>query len=1080
MLFLFSLSSSAQSDKFIIEGRLNVDGGSVNGSKIIVERDGRQIKSLDGQSKFEILLDFQSIYVISFEKEGFVTKRLRFDTHVPENRVEYGFEPFGFEVEIFEQYDDVNMVVFNQPVGKISYSELIDEFDYDTDYTKTIQSQLEQANKDMEEAKEKKAEQASKVKDEVSSLTKTAEKSAKSGDFTAAIKNYEEAQKLSKDPKVEDRIKELKEEQQKVEKQERFDAIVKEAEVAMAKGDLDEAQKLFNQANGVIANDSKVQSQLASIEKEKAKQEQEKAAFENAVKAANSSLSQGKYQDAIAKAEEALAIKGDPEMEKVISDARAALEEAEAKKVAEAEMNKEFESLIAEADQAADQKDYKTALAKYDEAKALKASPEVEEKIKSVNQAVAELEEEKKKQEQAKAQLDERIKAANDALASGELEKAKSLLAEAKALGDDDRLTSLSEAILEEEKRREEEAAAQKEAKEQVSKALADAEGALNSEEFDKAESLFNQAKEAGASEEQVEDGLKKVQAKRDSVKSAEEAAAKEKAERQQQVDDLIGDADKALAEGDYDEARSKLAEASAIQSDERIADLEKQIDKAEADALKERAKEGEIEEAYQAALGEANAKLSEGELDDAEKAFNKALSIKEGDATAMEGLKKIAEKREKLKANEAKAEAEKAAAERLKKYNDLISEGQSALSEGDLDKAESSFKNAKQFSDDPKEAKEGIAAIQDKREAMSNEEEEAARKKKEAAELEEFNNKVKEGDVAFERNEFEAARENYNEALLIKKDDYVNGQLKRIDDELAAKAEKDRLEEEARAKAEKEDVEPEETEAEKQGARLAAEEAKAKEAAAKAAEAEKVEKQKAFEAKMGEGDALIKANKLDQAISSFNEALAIKPESEDARKKIASTEALKKRLAEDREASRAAAQALTDQRGRESEQLAEILEKEENKSNSNKDEEDDSKPKTVRMAQGVMEEDTRPGSSPSKPVEISDLKVGEEALKTKTANLSEEEIYDGINKRVEEQQLERALSEEQMRLMEKYPSRRSVEIDSVGNSVVTKVFMNNGQFIKVYKKVEHNWGGVYYFVDEQATNQRFWEHETK
>ena len=159
-------SGYAQKNEFIIKGRFKIDGGSVSGAKIIVEKGGRQVKSIEGDSRFEIGLDFQSIYVVSFVKEGFVTKRLRFDTNVPEDRIEYGFEPFGFSVELFEQYDDVNMVVFNQPVGKISYSELIYEFDYDTDYTKSIQTQIDQAMDEVEVAKEKKVEKKPKKKSE--------------------------------------------------------------------------------------------------------------------------------------------------------------------------------------------------------------------------------------------------------------------------------------------------------------------------------------------------------------------------------------------------------------------------------------------------------------------------------------------------------------------------------------------------------------------------------------------------------------------------------------------------------------------------------------------------------------------------------------------------------------------------------------------------------------------------------------------------------------------------------------------------------------------------------------------------
>jgi len=58
---------------------------------------------------------------------------------------------------MFKQYDDVNMVVFNQPVGMIRFEPTVDDFDYDTDYTKSIQSQLQ---KTMEEVAQKQKEEA--------------------------------------------------------------------------------------------------------------------------------------------------------------------------------------------------------------------------------------------------------------------------------------------------------------------------------------------------------------------------------------------------------------------------------------------------------------------------------------------------------------------------------------------------------------------------------------------------------------------------------------------------------------------------------------------------------------------------------------------------------------------------------------------------------------------------------------------------------------------------------------------------------------------------------------------------------
>ena len=135
----------AFSQTFTINGRLKMEGGSVEGAKVVVFKDGKKERTVSsGLGRFALELDLNSNYVLSFEKEGFVSKKLAFDTHAPAEAAANGFTPFEYAVSLFKQYDDVNVVVFNQPVGMIRYEPDADDFDYDTDYTKSIQSQLEQ------------------------------------------------------------------------------------------------------------------------------------------------------------------------------------------------------------------------------------------------------------------------------------------------------------------------------------------------------------------------------------------------------------------------------------------------------------------------------------------------------------------------------------------------------------------------------------------------------------------------------------------------------------------------------------------------------------------------------------------------------------------------------------------------------------------------------------------------------------------------------------------------------------------------------------------------------------------------
>ncbi len=147
---VFSIMGMAQS-KFVINGRLKVEGGGMDGCRMVVYMNGEKHRTISADlNKFSLEMELNKTYVLSFEKAGFVTKKLSFNTNVPTVAAQIGFTPFDFVVSLFKQYDGMNTVVFNQPVGMIRYDAALADFDYDTDYTKSIQSALEAAQAEVE------------------------------------------------------------------------------------------------------------------------------------------------------------------------------------------------------------------------------------------------------------------------------------------------------------------------------------------------------------------------------------------------------------------------------------------------------------------------------------------------------------------------------------------------------------------------------------------------------------------------------------------------------------------------------------------------------------------------------------------------------------------------------------------------------------------------------------------------------------------------------------------------------------------------------------------------------------------
>lgn len=160
MAFAVATAVSAQG-RFVINGKLKVEGGSLDGCRMVVYKEGVKHRTVSSDlNKFSLELDLNSSYVLSFEKNGFVTKKLSFNTQIPAGAPQSGFTPFEFVVSLFKQYDGMNTVVFNQPVGMIRYDAKLTDFDYDTDYTKSIQSALDEAQAAVEEKQKAEADAA--------------------------------------------------------------------------------------------------------------------------------------------------------------------------------------------------------------------------------------------------------------------------------------------------------------------------------------------------------------------------------------------------------------------------------------------------------------------------------------------------------------------------------------------------------------------------------------------------------------------------------------------------------------------------------------------------------------------------------------------------------------------------------------------------------------------------------------------------------------------------------------------------------------------------------------------------------
>ena len=174
--------------------QLTIENGTFENSIVDVKKNGEEVLSITGEKNMRLKLEYGNEYLLSFSKPGYITKKVEVNTTVAEEHGKQGFEPYKIGVRLFKQYDGINIVVYNQPVAKIKYLADLDEFNYDTDYTKSILSVLtETENKLIEKAKEEremiKALNAKKPQLSVSSNSDNSSSSTKENNSAKANKN---------------------------------------------------------------------------------------------------------------------------------------------------------------------------------------------------------------------------------------------------------------------------------------------------------------------------------------------------------------------------------------------------------------------------------------------------------------------------------------------------------------------------------------------------------------------------------------------------------------------------------------------------------------------------------------------------------------------------------------------------------------------------------------------------------------------------------------------------------------------------------------------------------------------------
>ncbi len=494
------------------------------------------------------------------------------------------------------------------------------------------------ANEKIQAAKDQKAAYEAKLGEEAAAKL-AAEKQAKfdefitagdvslsSEDFDGAIAKYQSALALDvNNPKANEKIQEAKDQKAAyeaklgeeaaaklaAEKQAKFDEFITAGDGNLSSEDFEGAIAKYQSALALDVNNPKANEKIQEAKDQKAAYEaklgeeaaaklaaEKQAKFDEFITAGDGSLSSEDFSGAISKYESALALDvNNPKANEKIQlakDKKAAFDEAQNASNAEAELDAEFNKLIADGDAAKNAKDWEKAKDFYSQANVKKpSSPLPQKKIDEVNALMA---------QQLKGEQDElfnKIMAkANELSDDGEYDKAIGLCEKAKTnfpgKTEPDALINKINGII----------ASNAAKEEQYNKLISSADGLFESskwqaakEDYLKAKAIFDRPRP----NEQIAIIDKKIAEEGNKDKEAEELAAK-----QAKYDALMKKAKGQKDAKSYTEAIKTYTEAKGVLPSE--SEPQSRIDEINK-ILNENAGKEELMAKYNAAIQKADAK---------------------------------------------------------------------------------------------------------------------------------------------------------------------------------------------------------------------------------------------------------------------------------------------------------------------------------------------------------------------------------------------------------------------------------------------------------------------------------------
>ncbi len=774
-LWQISLNLNAQESKersLTLLGTVETNMNPLTNAKITIIKNGNVERTLYAGSdgKFNVVLDLNSEYTILFEKDGFLGKKIFFNTKVPDDVFNKWTNEFA--VSLFKGCEGVSTSVLDQPVDRIQFSVNKMEFVSDKAYVESMQQRIENLQNNIENCKE----------NQYQTKIMEADKLFNASQYEQARGKYEEALKVIPDDKyAEQKIKEIdKKIGQSQQAEQRYNEIIKEADQLFTAKNYSAARDKYVEASAIMPQNTYPKDKITEIDnllKAQNQQDQEKSENEkkytNLISRANTAYSLQNYEEAKDLYTEALTIKPSAVVpQQKIAELNKLIADQKQKQLDKDANDKAYNEALVMGQAALQANDLQAAKQHFNRALVLKPDATLpKQKIDEIDHST-----EQKKQSEIKSQKaakEEKITASLDEgdkqYNSKNYDAAEAAYQDVLKLDPTDEYAKQRVAKIESFKLASQ-AEKQKTLEKSVNENVAKGDEMVKAASYQQAVEAYKQALLLKPDDITLKNKLSAAEQK---LADDQQRQAIEQGKKKQ-YDEKLNQGNNLFASQQYAEAKAAYEAAGALYPDQayprnKIAE----IDKIQADQLKQ--------SQYNAAISQADQQFAAKNYSEAKINYQHALLIKPGEQYPAGQVTKI----DALLADQAKMENDAKAREQ--KYNTTITQADQLFAAQKLIEAKTYYQNALLLKPGEQYATSQVAKI----DAMLAEQ---LKKENDAkAKEQQFNIAIKQADQLFAAQKLADARTYYQQALAIKPGDpYTTGQISKIDAQLTDQLKKE------------------------------------------------------------------------------------------------------------------------------------------------------------------------------------------------------------------------------------------------------------------------------------------------